>query len=120
MSTKKTTKSKKKYPIEQPCLTKNLDISTGHISPNDGVLLDNSTEESNSPLIVYRYPEGWFVYVPQDDTEEDTEEEINQYKEYGMSEQFCNIIKIASKNKCKYIQFDCDGIEYEDLEIIEM
>ena len=107
---------KNKPSIKYPHITTVLDISTGHISPNDGVLLDNSKKDINSPIIVYDYPEGYFVYVPQIAVEE----ELEGFMTYGMSEEFCKIIKLASDKGCKYVQFDCDGIEYEDLKIIEM
>jgi hypothetical protein len=106
----------KKYSTKSPYFIHVLDISTGHISPNDGVLLDNSKKDINSPIIVYDYPEGYFVYVPQIAVEE----ELEGFMTYGMSEEFCKIIKLASDKGCKYVQFDCDGIEYEDLKIIEM
>lgn len=38
----------------------------------------------------------------------------------GISEEFCTILKLASTKGCKYVQFDCDGIMYEDLKIFEL
>ena len=102
---------KNKPSIKYPHITTVLDISTGHISPNDGVLLDNSKKDINSPIIVYDYPEGYCVYVPQIAVEE----ELEGFMTYGMSEEFCKIIQKASERGCKYVQFDADGIVYEDL-----
>jgi hypothetical protein len=101
----------KKYSIKSPYLVHVLDISTGHISMNDSRLIQNYKDVDSCPLIVYEYPEGYFVYIPSDNLKE----ELIAFEDWGMSKEFCKIIKLASKRGCKYVQFDADGIVYEDL-----
>lgn len=90
-----------------------LDISTGHLSPDDVKSLDNDAEcTSSSPcdptLIVFKYDEGWFVVVPSDDGE---------FKE-AYSDQLALILKEARENDCCFVRFDADGNKYtDDLEV---
>jgi len=112
---------------ENPFLVKSLDISTGHLTEKDNSLLEEASKDpppglaSANPVIAYStYTEGYFVYCP--DKEEgilDTMEGEYGYLSYGYSTQFVAILKRAQELGCKYVQFDCDGISYEDLEYYE-
>ena len=33
----------------------------------------------------------------------------------GFSDALYNLLSLARKNGCKYLQLDCDGVEYDDL-----
>ena len=82
-----------------------LDISTAHIHRNDMVKLSGD----ETPAIAYSYEEGVFVFAgdPQDD--------YRDFKDYGFSLEFVHILLWARQLGCKYVQFDCDGTEYEQL-----
>ena len=98
---------------KNPYLVKSLDISTGHLTKKETDLLDDASKgESENPVIAYKYEYGHFVHVPQ-------KPEYNNYlaiAEYGYSTQFIAILRRARELGCKYVQFDCDGIQYDDLE----
>lgn len=36
-------------------------------------------------------------------------------KNLGYSDAFANLLTLARQSGCKYLQLDCDGIEYADL-----
>jgi len=98
--------------IRNPEIVKVLDISTGHMTKNDAVLLDRSPEDEDSPAIVYKYDEGYFVYVGDFLDERHNYED---YRDYGFSDAFTDILLFAKKTGMKYVQFDCDGASYCDL-----
>lgn len=98
---------------KNPIITKNFDCSTAHITKSDNTLLLEAMDDPQAPVIVYKYAEGYFIYVP---TETDafiggTEKE----KAYGFSDAFINLLKVAASLGCKYLQLDADAMEYEDL-----
>ena len=96
---------------DRPLTVKCLDISTGHLCLKDKQLLDDAVKgESENPMVAYEYEYGYFVYVPDDDT---------NIKEYGYSQEYINILDTARKQGCKYIQYDGEGIVYEDLPTYE-
>ena len=94
-----------------PFLVKSLDISTGHLTQLETNLLDEAVKgESENPVVAYKYEYGYFVYVPTENLD------YLALAEYGYSMQFINILKRAKELGCKYVQFDGDGIQYDDLE----
>ena len=102
-----------------PYLVKSLDISTGHLTKKDADLLDDASKgESENPVTAYKFEYGHLVHVPVDDR-------INLHPdylaiaEYEYSPQFIVILRRARELGCKYVQFDCDGIQYDDLETFE-
>ena len=97
---------------QNPYLVKSLDISTGHLTQLDSVRLDNANCRVNdgNPITVYKYEEGYFVHISEEETD------YLAMAEYGYSEQFRTILRRARDLKCKYVQFDADGIQYDDLE----
>jgi len=101
-----------------PYLVKVLDISTGHITKKDSMLLTRD----DCPATAYEYEYGYFVFVDVSDPDlrkMSLKGELKAYKKYGFSENFLNIFKKANKLNCKYIQFDADGTEYSDLPVVE-
>jgi hypothetical protein len=95
-----------------PYIHTTLDISTGHLTGKDNELLTEAGEgESGNPIVTYIYEYGYFVFVPEEDAG------LNQHAEtYGYSKAFTKIMARARELKCKYIQFDGDGIQYDDLD----
>jgi hypothetical protein len=94
-----------------PYLVKSLDISTGHLTKAEADLLDEAAKgESENPVTAYKYEYGHFVYVP------DENDDHLAIAEYGYSPQFLAILRRARELGCKYVQYDCDGIQYDDLE----
>ena len=104
---------------KNPVITKNFDCSTAHITAEDNRRLLEAIGDPQAPVIVYKYAEGYFIYVP---TETDafiggTEKET--IKAYGFSDAFINLLKVAADLGCKYLQLDSDAMEYEDLPTFE-
>ena len=102
---------------KNPYLVKSLDISTGHLTKKEAELLDNASKgESENPITAYKYEYGYFVHVPTE------EPDYLAIAEYGYSKfdcdciQFIAILRRARELGCKYVQFDGDGIQYDDLE----
>lgn len=94
----------------QACITKNLDISTAHMDQNDAELLDENDDSffSRDPIIVYRFDEGYFIYIGGDlDTE--------AIKDFGYSQEFIEILKWGKNLGCTYVKFDRDGTTYKHL-----
>lgn len=107
---------------QNPYLVKSLDISTGHLTAKENELLNEAASgegpftdplesPNNNPVIAYKYEYGHLVCVPTAD-----KPDYLVYAEYGYSMQFINILKRAKELECKYVQFDGDGIQYDDLE----
>ena len=105
---------------ENPFLVKSLDISTGHLTLKDEDLLKEASKGTTAnPVVAYKYEEGYFVYCSGEGIRDvDTEDEYG-YLSYGYSIQFLAILKRAKELGCKYVQFDRDGVSYEDLETYE-
>ena len=99
--------------INAPHIVSVLDISTGHITKEDDTFIKEAIARKDSPvpLIAYGYEEGYFVYVPQMDLDED----LDVIRKSGLSVQFCKILRLAAARGLKYVQFDCDGTTYSDL-----
>ena len=98
-----------------PFMHTNLDVSTGHLTEKDNDLLTEAGEgESGNPIVAYIYEYGYFVFVPEKD------EGLNQHAEtYGYSKTFTKTMTRARELKCKYIQFDSVGVQYDDLEVFD-
>ena len=103
--------SKNERSIFTPRIVSVLDISTGHITKEDDRLCKEAITNKEGVLIAYGYDEGYFVYVPQTDLDED----LDDIRKDGLSVQFCKILRLAAARGIKYVQFDCDGTIYSDL-----
>ena len=113
------------FTSDDPYISMNLDVSTCHITENDAALLDSS-----KVVVVHKYEEGYFVFVPEDPndfydfiglhciinrTVTDIESEEQIFTDAGFSKDFVNLMKLARQHGCKYLQLDRDGREYGDL-----
>lgn len=92
-------------------ITKNLDISTVHISEQDNELLCSNGD--NGPLITHPYGEGHFIYVEQN--EKLFQETIDNVIKERYSQAFIEIMQLAHDLGCAYIQLDGAGTEYKHL-----
>jgi len=96
----------KEFTIKKPEMFKVLDISTCHITKNDGALLSRSGKTFlDGDPIVYDYGEGSFVYCGGLAN--------GPYK--NSSPEFNQILEFANRKGCRYVCFDCDGPEYPDI-----
>lgn len=98
---------------KNPVITKNFDVSTGHIKRFDNLRLRRAKNDVTSPLIVYSYREGCFVYVPTDEGKFD-ESEVPAIQAYGFSDALVNLLREAARLECKYLQLDSDAMNYEN------
>jgi hypothetical protein len=90
-----------------------LNISTGHLTLNDSEILDECDVSNGRPagaVIVYKYEEGYFVPVFQDDLEE----RLNGFEEAGLSTFFRKIYRESSKTGIQLLRFDCDGDVFDE------
>lgn len=94
-----------------------LDISSGHISKSDAESLDVDavrTRNAEPNLIVFKYPEGWFVNVPQGEPDsmgiEDEEALAEDY-----SPEMLDLLRMAIYNDCCFVRIDADGNVYDNL-----
>jgi hypothetical protein len=114
----KKSKEPKLYSINKPYTVKVLDISTGHISSEDDDILMGDFDPSIPEFpIVYKYEEGYFVYVPQKQLRPLLSFAliVREWRKIGLSLEFCRIMKKAESLGYKYVQFDGDGMQYKDL-----
>lgn len=101
--------------IKNPELYSYLDISTAHITKEDGELLQKhgkDTLDQRKALtgpIVYDYGYGSFVSVGA--------EGCDRYNDY--SQAFRDIMEFARSRGCFFVRFDGDGAEYEELPTFE-
>lgn len=105
MVTSATYNSKK-----NPFIVKAFEASTAHITQQDGFLLK---KDDKSDPVAYSYEYGYFIFVDWEKIEHD--HQIRRLKEIGYSQALINLINQARIHKCKFLQLDGDGIEYEDL-----
>lgn len=92
-------------------ITKNLDISTVHISEQDNEKLCSNGD--NGPLIIHPYGEGHFIYVEQDEVH--FMETLDKLMKERYSHAFIDIMQLAHDLGCAFIQLDGAGTEYKHL-----
>ena len=80
-----------------------LDISTGHLTYKT---CNGFLKNDDCPICAYEFEYGWIVPVPDLDDDPET-----RFLPIDLE----NCLRFAVKNKCDYIKFDCDGIEYDEL-----
>lgn len=95
--------------INEPCITKFMDASTGHMTKSDCEKLEQWARERTAP--VYELQEyGFLVYVGEiEDNWPSTE----------MSPAFLKVLGAAREANCDYVRFDRDGKVYPELEAFE-
>lgn len=95
-------------------ISKNLEVSTLHITQRDANLLDVAADCPGAPpVVVYKYPEGYFLYVPESTA--DFKDTILIAHKVGFSQGLLNLMANAYQNKCEYVHLDCDSEVYPDL-----
>lgn len=87
-------------------------FSTGHITKKDEELLTSDAEAKRDDhvkqeLLVYNYPEGFFVYCASDD--DSFAEDAESALAFGYSQDLINLMRIAKENNCKFLHLDADG-----------
>jgi hypothetical protein len=70
------------------------------------------------PTRVIPHEHGWWINVPSIEYLEE-EDKLLQIKRCGHSDIFINLIRFAAKNRCWWINLDCDGEEVDGLEYNE-
>jgi len=92
-----------------PCILKNMDISTCHITERDSQLL--GLVEQENPLVVYPYEYGFLVYAAYDD----------RVARHQSAQQFSLIalLEMAEQHGCHFLHLDESGEEYEELASFE-
>jgi len=82
------------------------------MSQADFELLTRRSSDADFPLITIPTAFGWLVYVYQLHTDEE-----RQYfwRDQGLSQTFMAACLRAARRGCKYADFDCDGVIYDDL-----
>jgi hypothetical protein len=104
--------------MEENMLSKNLEVSTAHISQQDAKLLDEASDCPGAPpVVVYKYPEGYFLYVPE--ATEDFKDIILIAHRAGFSKNVLDLMANARQNKCKYVHIDRDSEVYPDIPTYE-
>jgi len=81
------------------------DVSTLHIQPRDGELLD--AEDCPLRLATTDSKAGTILSVPLDP--EDWQDEKRTLMEFGFSEAFINIMQALHDQQIEYVRFDADG-----------
>ena len=81
-------------------IEKYMDVSTCYITEQD----DAKLGYSNPPIPVYEYEYGYFVHCSG--FYGDTEQEC---REFGMSDDFINLMKYAYSQGCGFVKLDADG-----------
>ncbi len=92
-------------------IQKHLVLSTGHVTEDD---MKKLADESKCPLSVYSYEYGANIHVG-----DEAEEKVQQAKNYGMSEAFQKLVQITIEQGCSYLKLDCDGQQYDHLEVYD-
>jgi hypothetical protein len=101
---------------KKPLIQKDMDVSTGHLTKKDNVLLiEACTEDTANPVTAYGYQFGYWVFCGHDSDPN----YLKPFKKYGYSKNFIAIVARAQELGCTYVQFDGDGIQYDDLETFD-
>ena len=111
--------------IKNPFIVKVFEACTSHITEKDNKLL---RKEDLAELSVYNITGGgthfgYLVYTGLEDNTSINEGIKKSAKDAliraGFSENLVNLLKIAKKNGCKFLQLDCDGTEYDNLQTFD-
>jgi hypothetical protein len=103
----------------KPFIAKCFEANMCHISKKDDELIlatAHAFKEGDvacTDLIVYEYEEGCFIFAAYEDDE--AEDIYTSLEGQGYSKALLDLLRLARKHECKYLQLDRDGVEYEDL-----
>jgi hypothetical protein len=89
------------------------DASTGHVSKHDTELLDQNVIDPAGVLVVYKYPEGYWIYTGQDTSDA----RKDGMRDYGYTEELIQLFYMAGRFKCNFLRLDADGMHYDDLPV---
>jgi len=92
--------------ITNPFTFKVLDVSTGHVTRDDSVMLDTNSDIGPAP-VYWMQEYGWMVYVGEIEENWPAED---------WSPAFVKIMKVAQELGCDYVRIDRDGREYPEFE----
>ncbi len=91
-----------------------LDLSTAHMTEADSRILETAAE-IGVRVILHDY--GWWIHVPEAGSE--AEEADTEMKAAGMSDAFRAVIDSARYRGCRWVNFDQDADEDDDLPVSE-
>lgn len=89
-----------------------LDLSTVHIKPSDGKLLERYPADerpSGAALIAYPYEYGWTVSTSGLNETDARDGFVEGIRREGFSEAFVELVKFAHDNDCTLVRLDRDG-----------
>lgn len=98
---------------KKPYISKIVDMNMGHISQDDDKLLTQCIDDSNPPIVVYKYEEGYFIHMAW---YPDLPKALQMN---GFSEEFINIYTKTAALKADFLRLDCDGVGYDDLPVFD-
>lgn len=101
-------------PLKNADIGTYLDVSTSHVTKADCEKLDKDAIPESRGFVVYKYPEGYFIHIIQDDPEL-LKETLEAAEARGYSEDFLNLVVTAHFKKCRLLRLDCDGTTYPEL-----
>jgi hypothetical protein len=110
---------------KKPYIVKVFEACTSHITKKDDKLL---RKEDLAELSVYQVKGGdilfgYLIYTGLEDNTSINEQIFKPTKDAilkaGFSENFVSLLNKAKKNGCKFLQLDCEGVEYEDLQTFD-
>ena len=99
--------------IKKPNILKFLDISTGHITLGDSLLLAQK-DVASTPLVCIRpYEYGWYVFTTSE--ADRVPEYLKAFKKTGYSKAFRDLYRYACKKGYYALNIDQDGETYAEL-----
>lgn len=84
---------------------KYLDLSTAHITRLDSQLLNREKQ----PARVIPHDYGWWINVQWEESASSHVERIQAFTNFGYSESFLNVYRLARQLKCNWINLDQDA-----------
>lgn len=91
-----------------------LEISTAHITEQDGNLLEASGE-AETQVVAYSTEYGWQVYCQYENEDELFDYVVLSMKSEGYSDEMINLMKLGRQLGCRYLGIDQDGMIYDNL-----
>lgn len=102
-------------PIIKFSTYKYVDLKTLHITQNDSILLVALAKDDNFPLSITEYAEGFFI--PLGEGREWYNEILPDLKEWGLSNEFQELVWLCVDKRVSLLRLDRDGEEVDGLPI---
>jgi hypothetical protein len=107
-----------------------LVLCTAHLTHNDSLQLIKKPEENNYPFKILNHDAGWILHVPKDvcidpNNSEEYLKQLGKIPEQNIfllkefSESFKNLLRLAQKEKCLWINLDSGEDTCLDLPIFD-